>query len=112
LGHALFDLGRYPEAAPWLQHALIELNTRLQSWARTKLSELLLCCRIRTNSLVTLDEVEALHAQYLALGLDAPVPAELHAAIRECSGGLVHEKVDALFGSLFTQWRLDERSRK
>jgi len=113
IGFALFDLERYDEALPYFTRALKELD--FQAWARTKVNELVLCCRIHVEpGTLNLDHFAALHAEYESLAEDAPVPVELHRALAyaEESGalpGTLITQARELFMDTFREWRLDKK---
>jgi tetratricopeptide (TPR) repeat protein len=113
IGFTLFDLERYDEALPYFTRALKELD--FQAWARTKVNELVLCCRIHVEpGTLNLDHFAALHAEYESLAEDAPVPVELHRALAyaEESGalpGTLITQARELFMDTFREWRLDKK---
>jgi hypothetical protein len=110
IGFSLFDLQRFDEALPTFRRTLKELD--FQAWARTKVNELVLCCRIHVEpGSVTLDDFTTLRAEYESLKEDAPVPGELHQALAyaETSGALpaaLVTRAREVFAYVFREWSL------
>ena len=113
VAYTLFDLSRFSEALPYQRWVLKESD--LQDWARCKLNECVLCCRIHVEpATVTLDDISVLHTEYQSLGIDAPVPVELHRALAyaEESGalpGTLIAEARELFMDTFREWSLDKK---
>ncbi|MBX3166686.1 MAG: tetratricopeptide repeat protein [Candidatus Eremiobacteraeota bacterium] len=73
LGHALFDRGEYAEALPYFQRARLE-----QPWRILKNQELMLCCRLYTQSrLPNIQVLRDLVELYEKHPKDAPEPTEM-----------------------------------
>jgi hypothetical protein len=101
-GFALFDLARYHDAVTHLRNASA---APLQDWARAKVAELMLCCEIRTGvGSVTIDRFQRLHETHQSLGEHAPIPEELHTALREArAAGLLDPDLVEAAEKMFAQ---------